>query len=182
MTRARLPAADLWARSLPGRVAGCSRLQRAGSSWNPVSLAEPRFNRSGVGALCHARLQVSVRRSRSVEPEHLLLGLLRAERQLIASHLKNGWTVARLKSALKARLTPEGPDEVPHDVDVPYADATKQLIVKASHLAAERGRTELSSLHLLAALVQDNASSVGQLLRESGLSEEELLNEECGKQ
>ena len=118
-----------------------------------------------------------MRRSRSVEPEHLLLGLLRAERKLIASHLKNGWTVARLKSVLKARLTPEGPDEVPHDVEVPFADATKQLIVKASRLAAKRGSTELSSLHLLAALVQDNASSVGQFLRESGLSEEVLRSE-----
>lgn len=89
-----------------------------------MSLAEPRFNHSCAVALFHARLQVSVRRSSSLEPEHLLLALLRTERKLIARHLKNGWTVARLQAVTKARLVPEGPDKVPHDVEVPLADVT----------------------------------------------------------
>ena len=117
-----------------------------------------------------------MRRSRSIEPEHLFLGILRAERRLIASHLRNDWTVARLQSVVTARLGPKGPDKVPHDVEVPFADVTKQLIAKASDIAAERGSTEFGSLHLLVALVQDNASSVGHLLRESGLSDELLLS------
>ena len=134
------------------------------------------FNQSGAFALFHARLQV--RRSRSIEPEHLLLGLLRAERKLIASHLKNGWTVARLQSVVKARLVPEAPDKVPHDVDVPFGAVTKQLIARASDIAAERGSTEFGSLELLVALVQDNSCSVGQLLRESGLSPELLPSDQ----
>lgn len=142
-----------------------------------MSLAEPRFDHSGAVALFHARLQVSVRRSTSIEPEHLLLALLRTERKLIASHLKNGWTVARLQSVVKARLVPEGPDKVPHDVEVPFADVTKQLIATASDIAAKRGGTEFGSLHVLAALMQDNATSLGELLRESGLSSESLLSE-----
>ena len=142
-----------------------------------MGLAEPRFNHSCAVALFHARLQVSVRRSRSIEPEHLLLALLRTERKLIASHLKNGWTLARLQSVVKARLVPWGPDKVPHDVEVPFAEVTKQLIATASDIAAKRGGTEFGSLHLLIALVQDDASSVRQLLRESGLSSELLLSE-----
>jgi ATP-dependent Clp protease ATP-binding subunit ClpA len=107
----------------------------------------------------------------------LLLALLRTERKLIVSHLKNGWTVARLQSVVKARLLPEGPDKVPHDFEVPIADVTRQLIAKASDIAAKRGGTEFGSLHLLVALVQDSASSVGRLLRESGLSTELLPSE-----
>jgi ATP-dependent Clp protease ATP-binding subunit ClpC len=133
-----------------------------------------RFSQPARIVLFHARREVSVSRGAAIESEHVVLGVLRADKSLIAAHLKADWTLARVSFQWKGQLTSVG-QALPVHVEVPLAPAVRALIFCAAEIADRLGHRDIEPAHLLAALLQDETSSGGRVLREAGISSDSIL-------
>jgi ATP-dependent Clp protease ATP-binding subunit ClpC len=133
-----------------------------------------RFSQPARIVLFHARREVSVSRGAAIESEHVVLGVLRADKSLIAAQLKADWTVERVRSELKGQLT-SLERALPMDVEVPIAPVVRALILRAAEIADRLGHRDIEPAHLLAALLQDETSSGGRVLREAGISSDSIL-------
>jgi ATP-dependent Clp protease ATP-binding subunit ClpA len=139
-----------------------------------LNVVVTRFSQPARIVLFHARREVSVSRGAVIEPEHVVLGVLRADKSLIAARLKADWTLERVRSELKGQLTSAG-QALPVHVEVPVAPAVRALIFRAAEIADRLGHRDIEPDHLLAALLQDETSSAGRVLRDSGISLDAIL-------
>jgi ATP-dependent Clp protease ATP-binding subunit ClpC len=139
-----------------------------------LNVVVTRFSQPARIVLFHARREVSLSRGTVIEPEHVVLGVLRADKSLIAAHLKAEWTVERVTSELKGQLTSLG-RALPLDVEVPIAPAVRALILRAAEIADRLGHRDIEPGHLLAALLQDETCPAGRALRDCGISSDSIL-------
>ena len=139
-----------------------------------LNVVVTRFSQPARIVLFHARREVSLGRGAVIEPEHVVLGVLRADKSLIAAQLKADWTVERVRSELKGQLT-SLERALPMDVEVPIAPVVRALILRAVEIADRLGHRDIEPGHLLAALLQDETSSAGRVLRDSGISSDSIL-------
>lgn len=135
-----------------------------------------RFSQAGRLVLFYARQEVSFNGGAAIEPEHLALAVLRADKRLIVEHLKPEWTLETLKSELKRQLISDG-RRLPETAELPFSPSARALIVQAAETADRFGDSVIEPTHLVAVLLQDQTSSAGRVLREGGLSADTILAE-----
>lgn len=127
-----------------------------------------RYTESARRALFFARYEVTALGGRAIEPEHLLLGLLRSATPLLSQILREAKIqTSELRDEITRRLAAE--EKVPTSVEIPFGDATK----RALHFAAEEAdrllHTFIGTEHLLLALLRDEQGSAGAILSARGL-------------
>jgi ATP-dependent Clp protease ATP-binding subunit ClpC len=96
-----------------------------------------------------------------VEPEHLLLGLLRQDKQLAGCLLHS---LDSIREKIKAR--PGANLKLPFGEDAPLSLESKRVLANAALVAENRGEN-IDTAHIFAGLRSEEKSFAAELLREA---------------
>ncbi|MEK6281519.1 MAG: Clp protease N-terminal domain-containing protein [Acidobacteriota bacterium] len=120
-----------------------------------------------------ARYEVSERGSSSIEPEHLLLGLFREDRALIAGFLPDNVSTEMIRQQVEASLT-KG-ERIPTSIEIPLSRMSELVLEYAQEESNNLKHGQVSTEHLLLGLLrhqssgfQDKESIAERILRENG--------------
>jgi ATP-dependent Clp protease ATP-binding subunit ClpC len=119
-----------------------------------------------------ARYEASEWGSAYLEPEHLLLGLLREARPLLDTLLSSGAGVEALKRSIEATLS-RG-EKIPTSVDLPLAHASKRILAYGAEEAERLASKHIGPEHIVLGMLREDESQVTKMLNSYGLSVDEL--------
>ena len=139
--------------------------------WTPPTTFFGRFTNPARRVIFYARYEAAVARSSEIGPEHLLLGLLRADQPLWrkVADLEPQTVAGTLRTALA-----QGPGEAqPVSTDLPLSASAKAALLSARTHADTQGSTSVETRHLLLGLLQNHlAPSTSELLNQHGITYE----------
>ncbi|MGD1092965.1 MAG: Clp protease N-terminal domain-containing protein [Bryobacteraceae bacterium] len=121
-----------------------------------------RYTEAARRSIFFARYEASKFGSRLIEPEHLLLGLLREDRTL-AGRL----SFDEIRAAI-ARTFPAA-RSVCTSVDLPLSESGKRVLTAAAEEATELSHRHIGTEHLLLGLLREENTLAWILLRQNGL-------------
>ena len=127
-----------------------------------------RYSERARRVLFFARYEARQRGSATVEPEHLLLGLVRegnglAGRVFARAHL----ALADLRREVEARSVVRTPTAL--TVEVPFSDVTRRALDHALDEAGRLGQDAIGAEHLLLGLLREERTLAAQILGERGV-------------
>jgi ATP-dependent Clp protease ATP-binding subunit ClpC len=114
-----------------------------------------------------ARYEVSEWGSKSIETEHLLLGLLREDKALISSFLPEGVSADLLRSQIEAEII-RG-EKISTAVEVPLSAQSKEVLKYAAEESENLGHRHIGTEHILLGLSRQKDSLAERVLRGNGL-------------
>ena len=133
-----------------------------------------RYTDSARRVIFLARYEVSERGSSSIEPEHLLLGLLREDKALIRGLLPSNVSTEMIRQQVEASLTKA--KWIPTAVEIPLSQMSKRVLEYAQEESKNLKHGQVSTEHLLLGLLRHQSSSfrgtesiAERVLRENGL-------------
>ena len=156
----------------PGGPAGGAP---SGRGDRPRDYGFTRYTERAKRATFFSRWEAAQFGSRTIEGEHLLLGLLQA-RQGIAACPALALPVAQVRADV-ARRTPPG-ESLGTGVVVPFADATKRALARAVEEADRRQHARIGTGHLLLGLLGEHASVAAGLLSARGVDYRTIADDE----
>jgi len=119
-----------------------------------------------------ARYEVSEIGASSIEPEHLLLGLLREDQALVARFLPAKVAVEEIRNQIAERVVRGA--KISTSVEIPLSKESKQVLMSAANESESLGHQHIGLEHLLLGLLSLSQSIAGKVLHESGLSFSEV--------
>jgi ATP-dependent Clp protease ATP-binding subunit ClpC len=127
-----------------------------------------RYTEKARRVIFFARYEASQFGASAIEPEYILLGLLREDKGLVNRFFPKGWgSIESVRKKIKER-TPPG-EKVSTSVDMPLSRPAKTVLAHA-HEESERLRHRyIGTEHLLLGLLRDEKSLAGEILRECGV-------------
>jgi len=133
-----------------------------------------RYTEKARRVIFFARYEVSELGAKSIEPEHLLLGLFREDKTLIARFLPAQVSSKMIRQQVEASLT-KG-EKIPTDVEIPLSRMSKRVLEYAQEESENLKHREVGTEHLLLGLLRQQSNSFGRkgsiaerVLRENGL-------------
>jgi ATP-dependent Clp protease ATP-binding subunit ClpC len=127
-----------------------------------------RYTESARRALFFARYEVTARGATSIDTEHLLLGLIREPKGLIARiFAESNVSPATLHEAIEAPL--EVRERIPTSVEVPFSAETKLALQYAAEEADRLLHSYIGTEHLLLGLLRQDGTVAASILRTHGL-------------
>jgi hypothetical protein len=126
----------------------------------------PRFTAKARESLFFARFEAGHAGSRSIEPEHLLLGLMKA-----SESLRNGLFARVPHSVDVARGEVAGPSQapIPTSVQIPLGERTKRVVQAGATEANRLHHTKIGLVHLLLGVLEEKGSTATGFLEKHGL-------------
>lgn len=134
-----------------------------------------RYTEKARRVIFFARYEASQYGSPYIETEHLLLGVLREDKALTNRFLKSGEPLQSIRNKIEAHTTIR--EKVSTSVDLPLSNESKRVLKYAAHEADRLGHKYIGTQHLLLGLLCEKDSFAAALLREQGLTLEELRTE-----
>jgi ATP-dependent Clp protease ATP-binding subunit ClpC len=131
-----------------------------------------RYNEDARRTLFYARYEASQLGSKSIEPEHLLLGLLHLQANPASPFLAQ---VPDVKNAVLQRTRIKG--AISKSVEIPFTAPTKRALQVAAEESSRLGHAHIGPEHLFLGLLADPATVAGELLVRNGLQLEAVRNE-----
>jgi len=129
------------------------------------------FSSEAQRAIAFARVEAEALHSSSIEPVHLLLGLLHVPIPSIISVLPLE-EHERIRQEVRDRVG--GGALVTYRDDLPFSDDARQVLVAAAREARALDSPEIDAEHLLLGLLYAETSVAALILRERGLRIETL--------
>jgi ATP-dependent Clp protease ATP-binding subunit ClpC len=128
-----------------------------------------RYTESARKTLFFARYEASQTGSRAIETEHLLLGLLREVRGVVATILDEAHASAdEMRGEIKRRVV--FGERFPTSDEIPFSPATKRVLERAAEEADRLLHSYIGTEHLLLALIAENRDSIAaQVLETQGV-------------
>jgi hypothetical protein len=131
-----------------------------------------RYTENARRVVFFARYEASQFSSPVIDTEHLLLGLLRENKELIGRVvLKVDFETARQDIA--SRITP-GTKSIPTNVDLPLSDQAKRALVYAAEEADRLNHRHIGTEHLLLGLMREKKFASAEFLSRFGTGLESL--------
>ena len=135
-----------------------------------------RFTESARRALFFARYEVSQQGGISIEPEHLLLGLVREPPRAVGSLLAlNGKTLKALREEVEAQCVIR--PKVSASAEIPFAKDTKRVLVVTAEEADRLGQVHIGPEHILLALLRVEGSVAHKALTSNGITHDAVRHE-----
>lgn len=135
-----------------------------------------RFEPAARKAIDSAMAEVERRGHAALDTLHLLVGLLERREGAIAAAATTtpglGPRIEALRQAAASALHQRGRDGAGEALEVD--SAIEEVLERASRVAAERGGSAVSDLDILVACAERGSSGAGALIRQAGLSVDEL--------
>lgn len=119
-----------------------------------------------------ARHEASQHDASSIEPEHLLLGLLRADQALFTRFLPANVSLEVLREQVEAR-TDQG-QKISTAAEFPLSGKLKNVLEYAAAESEHFSHWHIGTEHLLLGLLRESASFVPSVLQEHGLNYSDL--------
>jgi ATP-dependent Clp protease ATP-binding subunit ClpA len=123
-----------------------------------------------------SRYETSELGGRAIEPEHILLGLLREDLDLFRRLLPEGTDLVAAANAVRSAVEAAHPkgEKLSASVDMPLSASSKLVLLGAANESQKMGHYHIGTEHLLVALLRDDQSLASELLRTRGLKLEEV--------
>ena len=126
-----------------------------------------RYTERARRVIFFARYEASNYGSRHIETEHLLLGLLREDRELGRWFPGESDYQSKIRAEIERRITRGKP--IATSVEVPISDECKKVLTLAAETAERFGHRQVETGHMLIAILGVEASLAAQILTASGL-------------
>jgi len=128
------------------------------------------YNEKARRVIFFARFEASQYDSRSIETEHLLLGLLREDPALFGRLLGPTSVAKDVRSEIERQITPG--ERIPTSVEMPLTAESKQVLNLAVEESKRLGHGHVGTEHILVGLLSVEGSLGARLLLERGLKPE----------
>jgi ATP-dependent Clp protease ATP-binding subunit ClpA len=120
-----------------------------------------------------SRYEASQFGSTTIETHHLLLGLLREDKNLMGRLIGDLWSVESLMKEIRSKV-PASEEKVPTSVDLPLSNECKHILAYAHEEAELLAHRHIGSEHLLLGLLREKDSLAAGFLIEKGLKLEAI--------
>ncbi len=127
-----------------------------------------RYTEPARRVIFFARYEASQLGSSYLETEHLLLGLLRQDKQLVRRFLQSAAAVAAIRKRIEGHTTVM--EKISTSVDLPLSLQTKRVLAYASEEAERLNQRHVGTEHFLLGLLREDNCLAAEILRERGLS------------
>jgi ATP-dependent Clp protease ATP-binding subunit ClpC len=136
-----------------------------------------RFSEEAKRVMFFARYEASRCRSPFIEGEHLLLGLLREDRNL-TNRILQTHPIGELES-IQNQIEAHRPisEKTPASVDPPLSHECKRVLAYAAEEAEQRRHKPIGMEHLLLGLLREEKCFAARILHARGLRISPLRNE-----
>lgn len=127
-----------------------------------------RYTEKARRVIFFARYEASQFGSHAIEAEHILLGLLREDKELTQKFLGNPRsTVESIRKEIEGRFLPG--DKISESVDLPLSSSAKRVLSMAADESDRLGHRHIGTEHLLLGIMREEKSLAAQILHERGL-------------
>lgn len=127
-----------------------------------------RYTENARRAIFFSRFEASQFGSGLIEPEHLLLALLREATGPAYRLLRSLPAAEGIRSAIQGKIAPV--EKTSSSVDIPLSPACKRVLAFASEEAERLTNSNIDTEHLLLGILREEKSVAAALLRERGLN------------
>jgi ATP-dependent Clp protease ATP-binding subunit ClpA len=114
-----------------------------------------RYTEQARRALFFSRYEASLLGSTSIEPAHLLLGLLRAPRDVTREVLLTAGQPDEICDELKGHIVTHA--MIPTRVEIPFSESAKRVLSAASEEAIGLSHSWIGTEHLLLAILREDS-------------------------
>jgi len=114
-----------------------------------------------------ARYEASQFGSRIIETEHLLLGLIREDKNVTSRFLRNSSSIESIRKEIEGRV--EIREKTSTSIDLPLSNECRNVLEHARMQADQLGHRHLGTEHLLLGLLLEEQSLAAEILVERGL-------------
>jgi hypothetical protein len=121
-----------------------------------------------------ARYEASQCASPAIEPEHILMGSLRENRDLLVKLTSSPDPVAVLRKSVEHLVSSGGATST--SVELPLSPGTKDVLTRAHEESDALGHRHIGPEHLLLGLFSDNESFAAKALEGCGINAERIRN------
>src|SRR5437667_2748625 len=126
-----------------------------------------RYTEKARRVIFFARYEASHFGSPHIETEHLLLGLLREDKQLTNRFLRSHASIESIRKQIEGRTMIR--DKVSTSVDLPLSQECKRVLAYAAEEAERLSHKHIGTEHLLLGLLREEKSFAAEILNERGL-------------
>ncbi|PYV35798.1 MAG: ATP-dependent Clp protease ATP-binding subunit ClpC [Acidobacteria bacterium] len=126
-----------------------------------------RYTEKARRVIFFARYEASQFGSPYIETEHLLLGLLREDKQLTNRFLRSHASIESIRKQIEGRTMIR--DKVSTSVDLPLSQECKRVLAYAAEEAERLSHKHIGTEHLLLGLLREEKSFAAEILHERGL-------------
>jgi len=134
-----------------------------------------RYTEKARRMIFFARYEASQLGSPSIETEHLLLGLFRADVALSLRFLGSHAGLESIRKQINEQAALR--ERISTSVDIPVSDEGKQVLALAAEEAQQLGHSHIGTEHLLLGLLREEKGVAAQILRERGLRLDDFREE-----
>lgn len=134
-----------------------------------------RYTEKARRAIFFARYEASQYGSSRIEPEHLLLGLLREHRELGRRVLISPGSAEAVRAEIAKRSVPS--EKISTSVDLPLSEDCRRVLNNAVEEADRLSHRHIGCEHLLIGLLREEKSFAAEVLLRFGISLDQLRKE-----
>src|SRR5437773_2902140 len=134
-----------------------------------------RYTEKARRVIFFARYEASQFGSPNIESEHLLLGLLREDKQITNRFLRSHASIESIRKQIEGRTQIR--EKVSTSVDLPLSQDSKRVLQYAAEEAERLKHKHIGTEHLLLGLLREEKSFAAEILTERGLELSKLREE-----
>ena len=140
-------------------------------SWS--AYAFDRYTPAAKLALFFSRDEASQVGRRSIDPEHVLLGSIRAGRRSSERFFAH----VSIDTVREEITTPGGGAPVPHSIEIPFSGLTRQVLLAATGEADRLGHHSIGIAHLLLGMLDETGTLASTLLTGWGITRQRVKDD-----
>src|SRR2546429_26703 len=126
-----------------------------------------RYTERARRVIFFARYEASQFGSTTIETEHLLLGLIREDKNLTNRFLRNHSSIESIRKEIEGRTTIR--EEVSTSIDLPLSNECKRILAYAAEEAERLNHRHIGTEHLLLGILREEKCVAAEILHERGL-------------
>ena len=126
-----------------------------------------RYDEDARRALFYARFEVTQTGGLSIEPEHLVAGILRGTPQAVLQFTAEGTKAGSLRAALADASV--GGENLSSSIEIPFSAACKAALQRTAIEANDAGNRTIRCEHLLLGVLATTSGQASRILHESGV-------------
>jgi ATP-dependent Clp protease ATP-binding subunit ClpC len=126
-----------------------------------------RYTERARRVIFFARYEARQFGSTTIETQHLLLGLIREDKNLTSRFLHNESPVESIRKEIEARTNVR--EKVSTSIDLPLSTECKRILAYAAEEAERLNHRHIGTEHLLLGILREEKSVAAGILQERGL-------------
>jgi ATP-dependent Clp protease ATP-binding subunit ClpA len=126
-----------------------------------------RYTERARRVIFFARYEASQFGSTTIETEHLLLGLIREDKNLTNRFLRNHSSIESIRKEIEGRTTIR--EKVSTSIDLPLSNECKRILAYAAEEAERLNHRHIGTEHLLLGILREEKCVAAEILHERGI-------------